>query len=76
MSAPTLTSAPRLRPGRHLAPVEHAASRSAQSRAERRLLFRYHCEGDAAARDELVERCMPLSHKLARRYMHGSQPLE
>jgi RNA polymerase sigma-B factor len=46
------------------------------AREDRRLLMRYHCDGDARAREELVERFMPLARQLARRYQHGSEPLE
>ena len=42
----------------------------------RRLLVRYHREGDRSARDQLVVRFLPLAHSLARRYRHGGEPLE
>jgi RNA polymerase sigma-B factor len=32
--------------------------------------------GDAAAREELVERYLPLARRLARRYAHGREPFE
>ncbi|MGH2804476.1 MAG: hypothetical protein ACRDL4_15715, partial [Thermoleophilaceae bacterium] len=32
---------------------------------ERQLLFRYHRDGDLAAREELVERFLPLARDLA-----------
>jgi RNA polymerase sigma-B factor len=38
--------------------------------AERRLLLRYHHDGDVTARDELVRRLTPLARGLARRYAH------
>jgi RNA polymerase sigma-B factor len=41
-----------------------------------RLLRRYARFGDLAARDELVERFMPLARGLARRYRRGSEPLD
>ena len=49
-----------------------------ESRAyeDRRLLQRYHAHGDIAARDELVERFLPLARQLARRYQRGTEPLE
>src|SRR5215212_6845461 len=43
---------------------------------DRRLLLRYHRSGEERARDELVERFMPLARKLARRYQRGPEPLE
>jgi RNA polymerase sigma-B factor len=45
-------------------------------RGDERLFARYHREGDPAARDELVERFLPLAHKLARRYERANEPLE
>ena len=41
-----------------------------------RLLRRYARFGDLAARDELVERFMPLARGLARRYRRGAEPLD
>src|SRR5215203_7050725 len=46
------------------------------AREDRRLLLRYHRHGDPRARDELVERFMPLARQLARRYQRGPEPLE
>ena len=46
------------------------------AREDRRLLMRYHRDGDRRARDELVERFMPLARQLARRYQRGPEPLE
>ncbi len=37
---------------------------------------RYHSDGDLAARDELVERFLPLARQLARRYQRGNEPLD
>jgi RNA polymerase sigma-B factor len=48
----------------------------ARSREDRRLMTRYHTNGDAAARDELVERFLPLARQLARRYQRGNEPLD
>jgi RNA polymerase sigma-B factor len=45
-------------------------------REDRRLLLRYHEEGDDRARAELVERLMPLVRHIARRYQRGTEPLE
>ncbi len=36
----------------------------------------YHRHGDMAARDELVERFLPLARQLARRYQRGNEPLD
>ena len=39
-------------------------------------LWELACDGDAAARERLVERHLQLAHKLARRYARTSEPLE
>jgi RNA polymerase sigma-B factor len=48
----------------------------ARGREDRRLLERYHCHGDRAAREALVDRFLPLARQLARRYQRGSEPLD
>src|SRR4051812_3532281 len=52
------------------------APNQARSREDRRLMTRYHQQGDTAARDELVERFLPLARQLARRYQRGNEPLD
>ena len=47
-----------------------------RTREDRRLLLRYHRHGDREARDELVNRFMPLARQLARRYQRQSEPLD
>jgi RNA polymerase sigma-B factor len=47
-----------------------------RSREDRELFVRYHREGDAQARDQLVERFLPLARQLARRYQRASEPLD
>jgi RNA polymerase sigma-B factor len=39
-------------------------------------LFCRCSDGDASARDELVQRYLPLARRLARRYAHGREPFE
>ena len=51
-------------------PVPHRAA------DDRRLLLRYHRDGDVAARDELVRRSLPLARRLARRYRHQHESLD
>ena len=55
-------------------------SRSPATRAERmhaeRRLFARRDTGDAHARDELVERFLPLARSLARRYERADEPME
>ena len=46
------------------------------AREDRRLLLRYHRDGDLRARDELVVRFLPLARQLARRYQRGPEPLD
>jgi RNA polymerase sigma-B factor len=58
------------------ADVPTREQRAARSQHDRRLLERYHREGDAAARDELVERFLPLARQLARRYQRGGEQLD
>jgi RNA polymerase sigma-B factor len=47
-----------------------------RAREDRRLLERYHRHGDKDARDELVQRFMPLARQLARRYQRHTEPLD
>jgi RNA polymerase sigma-B factor len=49
----------------------------AQAReTERQLLFRYHHDGDLFAREELVERFLPLARDLALRYTYTDEPFD
>jgi RNA polymerase sigma-B factor len=52
------------------------ASPSERAQEDRRLLRRYHEDGEVSARDELVERFLPLARQLARRYQRGNEPLD
>jgi RNA polymerase sigma-B factor len=47
-----------------------------RARGTRRLLERYHVRGDDRAREELIQRFLPLARQLALRYYHGREPLE
>jgi RNA polymerase sigma-B factor len=49
--------------------------RAARTRADRALLERAHA-GDQAAREQLVQRFLPLARQLARRYQRGGEPLD
>jgi RNA polymerase sigma-B factor len=55
-----------------------AAMNGEVSRADRdrQLLLRYRDAGDLRARDELVERFLPLARQLARRYQRANEPLD
>jgi RNA polymerase sigma-B factor len=55
-------------------PATH--DRAARAREDRRLLERYHHDGDRAAREALVQRFLPLARQLARRYQRGGEPLD
>jgi RNA polymerase sigma-B factor len=50
-------------------------SREARTRADRLLLQRAH-EGDQQAREQLVQRFLPLARQLARRYHRGGEALD
>ena len=50
--------------------------RTERLRADRRLLTRYHRDGDRAARAELVERFLPLARQLARLYEGVGEPMD
>jgi RNA polymerase sigma-B factor len=53
------------------------ASRVEDTPARRdRILFARRDSGDRRARDELIERFLPLARSLARRYEHSGEPLE
>ena len=57
--------------------IRGSATRSALRRAESRELFaRWQQDRDQAARDQLVERFLPLARKLARRYTGAHEPFE
>jgi RNA polymerase sigma-B factor len=47
-----------------------------RERETRALLDRYHRAGDRAARDEVIERFIPLARSLAARYARSREPLE
>ena len=57
----------------HTPPSE---DRAARAQEDRRLLVRYHREGDPAAREQLVARFLPLARQLARRYQRGGEQLD
>jgi RNA polymerase sigma-B factor len=50
--------------------------RESRAREDRRLLERYHRDGDPAAREALVQRFLPLARQLARRYQRQNEPLD
>jgi RNA polymerase sigma-B factor len=54
----------------------NADNRAARVTEDRRLLERYHRDGDPSARDALAERFLPLARHLARRYQHRDEPLD
>jgi RNA polymerase sigma-B factor len=51
-------------------------SGEARAHEDRRLLVRYHWHGDQAAREELVQRLLPLARRMARRYRRSDEPLD
>ena len=70
MTAATLAAPPVPRLRRR--PCDQATARA----AERQLLVAYHRDGDLAAREELVERFMPLARDLALRYTYTDEPFD
>jgi RNA polymerase sigma-B factor len=53
------------------------AGRGAErTRGDRELFMRYHGEGDVLAREQLVQRFLPLARQLARRYQRAGEPLD
>ena len=53
------------------------AGRGAErTRGDRELFARYHAQADAQAREQLVERFLPLARQLARRYQRAGEPLD
>lgn len=57
-----------------VAATAHAGARAHED--PRELFERWHGRGETAARDQLVERFMPLARSLARRYDRSSEPFE
>jgi RNA polymerase sigma-B factor len=53
-----------------------SGERAARAQEDRRLLVRYHEGADPAAREQLVERFLPLARQLARRYQRGGEQLD
>ena len=53
-----------------------AEDRVTRAQEDRRLLERYHRQGDPAAREALVTRFLPLARQLARRYQRGGEQLD
>jgi RNA polymerase sigma-B factor len=50
--------------------------REERDRTERALLVRYHRDGDLSAREELVERFLPLARDLALRYVYTDESFD
>jgi RNA polymerase sigma-B factor len=70
-------SAIALAPARPAPASRRRSTDRAQAReTERQLLVRYHLEGDLAAREELVERFLPLARDLALRYSYTDEPFD
>ena len=57
-------------------PRRRECVREQAQEAERQLLVRYHHDGDLAAREELVERFLPLARDLALRYTYTDEPFD
>ena len=57
-------------------PAPRAEDGSSRAEEDRRLLIRYHRHGDQAAREQLVQRLLPLARRMARRYRRSDEPLD
>ena len=57
-------------------PRRRSCDRAQEHETERQLLVRYHEHGDLAAREELVERFLPLARDLALRYSYTDEPFD
>jgi RNA polymerase sigma-B factor len=66
----TVSVSPRSQTKGALGATDDGASRAGE---DRRLLIRYHRDGDQAARETLVERLLPLARRMARR---SDEPLD
>ena len=64
------------KPGNDAGKPSRPTSPTPQTREDRRLLIRYHEQGDTQAREELVERFLPLARQLARRYQRQNEPID
>jgi RNA polymerase sigma-B factor len=53
-----------------------AVERAERRAEDERLLLRYQHDGDLRAREELIERFLPLARQLAARYRHAGEPYE
>jgi RNA polymerase sigma-B factor len=56
--------------------VRTESQRAREREEDRELLRRYHEEGDVSAREDLVQRHLPLVRSLARRYANRGEPLD
>jgi RNA polymerase sigma-B factor len=70
------TDVPNIDPTYRTPEAPEDVSPSERAAEDRRLLRRYHGDGEVAARDELVQRFLPLARQLARRYQRGNEPLD
>jgi len=64
---------PQDEPGESPEEAEASVERARETRA---LFLRFQRQRDPAARDELIERFMPLARQLARRYQRANEPLD
>jgi len=56
--------------------MDDAGRGAERTREDRELFNRYHADGDVRAREQLVERFLPLARQLARRYQRAGEPLD
>src|SRR5215212_3910362 len=70
------TDLPNMEPTAATREEPEVVSPSERAQEDQRLLRRYHHGGEVSARDELVQRFLPLARQLARRYQRGNEPLD
>jgi RNA polymerase sigma-B factor len=63
-------------PERPVAATEAEIPGPTRAEEDRRLLVRYHRHGDQMAREQLVQRLLPLARRMARRYRRSDEPLD
>ena len=76
MGVDSIEDRPESAPNGAVAAYPSSDDRATRAQEDRRLLVRYHREGDPAAREQLVTRFLPLARQLARRYQRGGEQLD
>ena len=59
-----------------MTPTANTSPPGCRPQATSRLIWRWQTHGDIRARDEVMQRFLPLARRLARRYANPNEPLE